>query len=79
MPPKKHDVPSTLLSTLQRDAMEEILLSVRALHDEWVSPIQQLLPILKKAPNLVTLVDKMCVQFGIPVRRTLCWLGWNIS
>ena len=72
MPPKLHDVPSKFaLSLSQRDALEEILPSVRALHEEWATPIAQLLPVLKKAPNLVKLVDKMCVQFGIPVRRTM--------
>ena len=73
MPPKqnKHDVPQFALEPHQLEAVDEILPSVRALTLEWADPIKALLPVLKKAPNLVKLIDKMCDQYTVPIRRTL--------
>lgn len=80
MPPKRDPSLQYSLSPAQIKNVEDILPSVRALADEFVNPIKEMVKMVKDKPAVVPWVDEVCSELGIPVRRTyVARLEWVMA
>ena len=70
MPPKAKAQAKFPLTHAQAQAVEELLPTLRALHDDWQPYIQKLKPFMKDKPA-VAFVDRMCFEYDMPIKRTI--------